>query len=83
MATAERKSEVLIDWDAIDLAFRIGQGVQKKIVRAAILRATLRKAQAANIGDVKAAAEEMGFESICRSLGENGDGKRRGATSAV
>ena len=83
MATVERKSEILIDLDAYKLAVRIALGVQKKIMQAALVHAAGRNAGAVKVDDVKSVAEEMDLGSICRSLGESGDGEPRGGRTAA
>jgi hypothetical protein len=69
MAPTEKKPRVLIAGDASDLAFRIGQAVQKNLMRKAIEHATNRKGDTVVVDDVEAAAIQLDLVAACRAAG--------------
>jgi hypothetical protein len=84
MATAEQKRRVLIGRDASDLAFRIGQTIEGKLIALAIRYAAARNAEVVCARDVEAAVAELGLSGVCEPAGDatNGEEKQSGADAA-
>jgi hypothetical protein len=59
MASDDHSREVLIGGDASELAFRIGQTVQRYVLQSAIRIAKARGADVVSVNDVNAAAAEI------------------------
>ena len=78
MATAERNPPVLIAREASDLAFRIGQAVQRRLLQCAIGHAAGRNAGTVSADDVTAAVRELDVVAACRAAGVTSDGQATG-----
>jgi hypothetical protein len=83
MATTERKKQ-LIARNASDLAFSIGQAIQRNLIGRALRRAAERNADMVTTEDVEAAAVELCLSSVRGMTGDaaHGEENRAGPDAA-
>lgn len=77
MATAKDKKKWLIGWDASDLAFRMGQAVQRALVNRAFEYVAARNEELVTPADVEAAAAELNLATIFEEAGDTINGQRK------
>ncbi|HEV3260874.1 MAG TPA: hypothetical protein VG013_28740 [Gemmataceae bacterium] len=77
MATKESNQRVLIGLGASNLAFRIGQAIQRGLILNAMLHATARNSGTVSADDVVAALAEFDVAATCKAAGVVVDGRAR------
>jgi hypothetical protein len=75
MDATERKHELLIDWDASHLAFRIGFAVRRSLMQKAIEHARARNAATVTVDDVQAVATGIDMVAARRAAEVASDGE--------
>ena len=82
MSLAARK-QMAISQDASELAFRLGQEIQKRLTKKGRDAAARRNAEVVSASDIEAAAAELGVTAIFgRSEPSDGEPARTGPSAA-